>query len=196
MSMAWYRWCGRAVPTYPNETTVVYLNWLERNRALVDKLESTPGFKEALDRTVDGMGKPSPEATPQGLRVMCDRITVTLSPPPAHVGKTPEETWAGFLEALRAGDASRVVGYFIIETRESVIDNMKRLGPDGMKRVADNYKSFEMRPHGKELLVEGYATTKDGRLESVWFSHSSRVDGWLIQEFEYWPGRLQVAPGR
>lgn len=57
-------------------------------------------------------------------------------------GKTPEETWALFLDALRKGDVELASKYIVPEKRESqVIFFNKEKEIDGLKLLLDQYSS-------------------------------------------------------
>jgi hypothetical protein len=71
-------------------------------------------------------------------------------------GKTPEETWAMFLDALRKGDVDLASKYIVPEKREQRLKDMKQAKIDGRLSTAiEKYSiKLEKEPVGEVLEKE------------------------------------------
>ena len=202
-NMFWYEACEGALPGFARMSAPVYKGWRERNRDVIARLEAIPDFRPAMERSLSarvGRGTPGDRAS---MAQRCTMMMVMVWEPPPVLGKTPAETWNGLMEALRAGDESRALGYFLIQFRFSAGPRLAQLGPEGMKAIAGRIKGFQLEEE-KQGAAVARVTTADNREENVRFDlytgdgKSDSATGWLIERLdELWAdcGKTARVPG-
>ncbi len=188
-NMFWYEACESALPGFARMSASVYQGWRERNRAVIARLEAMPDFRPAMEQSLSarvGRGTQGDRAT---MTQRCTMMMVIVWEPPPVLGKTPAATWNGLMEALRAGDESRALGYFLIQYRFSAGPRLAQMGPEGMKAIAERIKSFQLEEE-KQGTAAARVTTTDNREENVRFDFytgdgkSDSATGWLIERLD------------
>lgn len=188
-NLYWYQACERALPTFAQMAAPVYEGWRERNRAAVTRLEALPDFQPAMERTLSARVQSATQGDRTAIAQQCTMMMIMVWEPPAVLGKTPAETWNGLMDAMRSGDASRALGFFLVQFRLAAAPRLAQMGPEGMKSIAERIKGFQLEEQSPGIAA-GRVSIADHREEKIHFDYYSGdgkdagTTGWLIERLD------------